>query len=64
MKKTEYIAPQTFEYQIQGEVVMNAISNPTTTNLSSEGLGVSGDPYVDEGRVKGSDGWDIWGDAE
>lgn len=64
MKKTEYIAPQTFEYQIQGEVVMNAISNPTTTNLSSEGLGVSGDDYEGEGRVKGSDGWDIWGDAE
>ena len=64
MKKTEYIAPQTFEYQIQGEVVMNAISNPTTTNLSSEGLGVSGDDYEDEGRVKGFDDWDIWGDAE
>lgn len=64
MKKTVYIAPQTNEYQIQGEVVMNAISNPTTTNLSSEGLGVSGDDYEDEGRVKGSAGWDIWGDAE
>ena len=62
MKKTEYIAPQTFEYQIQGEVVMNAISNPTTTNLS--GLGVSGENYEDEGRVKGFDDWDTWGDAE
>lgn len=60
MKKTVYIAPQTNEYQIQGEVVMNAISNPTTTSLSSEGLGISSDIYEDEGRVKGSSDWDIW----
>ena len=58
MKKAIYITPLTRVRMIQGEELLNSISNPTGTN--TPGLGVGDDPYEDEGHAKSN--YNVWND--
>ena len=62
MKNTAYIAPQTKVVKIQGAVVMNAISNLTSTS-GATGLGVSNTEYTGESHAR-DNSWDIWGTGD
>ena len=56
MKKTVYIAPQMNICLIQGQVLLNSISELSDTNVDD--LGISDGTYEGEGRVK--NGFNVW----
>jgi len=58
MEKKTYIVPQTTVCLIQGQVLLNTISDLHSTN--TKGLGISDEDYEDEGRTKDAGVWGLW----
>ena len=66
MEKKTYIAPVTLSLTVK-TCGMIATSIKDISNGNDIGLGVGGgtsEGGIDAGNVKGSNDWDIWGDAE